>query len=1840
MHGPGPARTRRILVGLVSLAVFLSSGAVEARPAEAKPSKSRAASKEGVKRKPQEIRSLRTRDSKTYLNPDRTLRTVFGHRLHYEAAPGRFEKVDLRFRPAGEGYIADRGDVVMRIDGDAESASLDAANRATGAGIRWLLPRRPTVSGTTASFRDQGLDWEYAHGPDGVKLGITVAKERGRRTYRFRYELLGGADPLEVDARGNLVSGAFRTPRAFAVGANGARRLAGPWRLDGTDAVAFDFDDGDLPKTAYPYVIDPTTTFTLGGSRDDGVVSRWGSEYPPAGPITVETADILRANRTECTGASCASFQSSGYEIALSMMRFDTSSLPDHAVVTDATLHLSFEHLRTLAYAQPHDSDGLDLRMDWYRSWPIDAADYTEAALPGTALSAPVLPAPSDGAYALQDPAAGVSLTGYTGLRAGLSGSGAPVGYNQLGWDSFEYSYSGPPRLEVIYTVPTTTPLLLSADLAENPVLEGDEVGFELAFSAPGQDVRAVICKTNQVSSNGTCPKGAWAAGSPTSSSPAVASFESDASDVGPHAFYAFACNTSGECSVGVPGAFLVSSRAFQTPARVQAATASNFWASPPTRRVDVSWPQPTGPGNLLVLGVSAAWIDGAGTISVPLGWTLARTQTQSGVVTTLYVWEGAPPQASPVSVQTSADAVIGASLAEYRGILAQGSLDAAASESGVGTAAASGTTAQTAQPVELWLGVIAAALFDPEEPTDPLNRTITYQENPTGGFAAATGYPGVHSLYEKVAPAAGEAGVSVTLSRDAGWAGVVQTFRTIPRLIIASFGASPDPFSPDGDDLIDETIFTADIDSDATLVTWKLTVKNSSGEVIREYTGSGEDVTQAWDGADALLRTQPDGTYTARLQAKDNLGNEDSRSATVDIDTTSPPACPPGTRSERLFARTSIAKVFCETDGTLTAEIHAAPIHYQDAEGAWREIDNTLEPATGGGFRNGANSFTATFAATTPTDPLVRLSEGALKIAATPQNAANAVGVVDGSRITYKDVYPGVDLVYTSRAEGVKEELILKQAPTSAVSFAFQMSLDGLTAQTESDGFVSYLDSGGEMRYVTPNAWMTDSATDPTSGEGATSDDVTLSLSGSASAPTLTVTPDLGWLQEAARVYPVMIDPSWAKTPSLDTFVQNDYSSAQYASEDLKAGSYNSGSTKARSLLKFDVSGLTGKHILSATLKLYEYWSSSCTARKLNLYRVNSNWSSSVTWSNQPSTGAFIDDVNVAKGYSSSCPADWISLSATSLVANWASGDWPNYGLKLQADDESDSLSWKRFRSSETSSDPQLSVSYNSYPNVPDTLSPSGGTIAPGPATLKGRFYDRDGGNGYVAFEVRKKSDNSLVASSGNKGPVASNTVVSWTPTLTSGIRYTWRARAYDGTDYSNWTAARDLTIDAAPTTTLDTPTHTARVPTVLPVLKAAATDADAAQGDGPVAYQFQVADNSAFTGATSSGWLPQTANFTVPPGVFEDGKTYYWRAQAKDSFGQAGAFTSARSFDVRVPKLGQGSAWPMWSHGPVSVNQATGNLVLQAPAPSYPTLAGSLSATLSYNSLDTADSGLGAGWRLAAGPDPDGTPARLVDHAASGATPKMDAAELVFGEGWSDFFTRVGTTDTYQAPPESGDQLKRNADGTWTYIQEAGTVYTFGTADPVSGVANLTSAELTEATKGTAKLAYTFAGAPLRIAKIKDEATGLEMTFDWACAGARLCITGPDSVTWRYEGTSGATGPLAVVNNGTRDVVKFSYDTASPSRIVNVQNANDLNPSAASPGYDGAHAITISYESSGVVVAATEGPVSGQSPASAKWSFDYRPGTTTTPTGRAADGYTVLTPPRQQGLSESPRV
>ncbi|WP_370961913.1 DNRLRE domain-containing protein [Amycolatopsis sp. cg9] len=534
------------------------------------------------------------------------------------------------------------------------------------------------------------------------------------------------------------------------------------------------------------------------------------------------------------------------------------------------------------------------------------------------------------------------------------------------------------------------------------------------------------------------------------------------------------------------------------------------------------------------------------------------------------------------------------------------------------------------------------------------------------------------------------------------------------------------------------------------------------------------------------------------------------------------------GSRVEVESLRTETSTTWSNPEGTLTTEAHGAPIRFKDTTGRWRPVDlawrknadGTVAPAghpmgLALGRKNAKAGTAFVAAASDPARQVEWLTPWTL-----PEP------VLDGTKATYADVQPGIDLVMHTRRSGFEYDFVVKRRQATAPSWRIPLHLKGLTAKQQPDGTIDFLDSANKVHSSIPVPLMWDAAVDQRSGEPVNRAKVGTAVETAGNgAATLVITPDPAWFTDAKRTYPITVDPTYASGTaysSFDTWAQTDYTTDQSASPELKLGTYNAGAVKARSFLNFAVAPFKGKQIVSANLFLFETWSYSCTASAF-VVKSSTPATTATRWTSQPTIGAQYGSASWAKGHDGNCPAGRVSVPITGLVQAWSNATYPTGGLTVMAANEADSNSWKRFHSSEGSADPYISYTYNRPPAAPaiPTVTETLGYAAPGGATyyysagrrpwVQTKGTDADGNTVRYEFEYHTSTvvSSTTLKASCTSSAYASGTTAGCRPTaeLPDNTAIVVRARTFDGSlrsGWSGWVLIRvGSAVPAAPTIT-----------------------------------------------------------------------------------------------------------------------------------------------------------------------------------------------------------------------------------------------------------------------------------------------------------------------------------------------------------------------------------------------------------------------------------------------------
>ncbi len=433
------------------------------------------------------------------------------------------------------------------------------------------------------------------------------------------------------------------------------------------------------------------------------------------------------------------------------------------------------------------------------------------------------------------------------------------------------------------------------------------------------------------------------------------------------------------------------------------------------------------------------------------------------------------------------------------------------------------------------------------------------------------------------------------------------------------------------------------------------------------------------------------------------------------------------GSRVEALSERTESTTTWVNPNGSLTTTASWAPVRVKDAAGQWQPVDLSLV-GRGTGVAPRASAAPFTLSGGGAGDLVSADHGGGRGVSWALPGGHLPKPVVSGDTATYAGVAPGVDVRVSSRPSGFEQDFVIADraaADATKGSFTVGLHTKGLTAKAQPDGSIDFVDAKGKSVSRIPAAMAFDASVDPRSGEPAHAP-VTLSVAQqNPGRAELTVSVDRSWLDDPSRVFPVRVDPSYVTVksyPSFDTFVETGWTTDQSSATELKVGTYDGGTTKARSFLSFP-NKWQWSHVESATLSLYETWSYSCSAREVDVHRANGA-STATRWTSQPSIDATVQGrVTIAKGFSSSCSPGWINIGVTSMAQYWSDQGWSVGAIALQAANESDSYGWKKFSSSEGNYWPTMTVTYDRIPNVS-----SAPTLASPPATSwGGTVYTRD---------------------------------------------------------------------------------------------------------------------------------------------------------------------------------------------------------------------------------------------------------------------------------------------------------------------------------------------------------------------------------------------------------------------------------------------------------------------------------------------------------------------------------
>ncbi|MDF9816770.1 hypothetical protein M2266_006001 [Streptomyces sp. SPB162] len=541
------------------------------------------------------------------------------------------------------------------------------------------------------------------------------------------------------------------------------------------------------------------------------------------------------------------------------------------------------------------------------------------------------------------------------------------------------------------------------------------------------------------------------------------------------------------------------------------------------------------------------------------------------------------------------------------------------------------------------------------------------------------------------------------------------------------------------------------------------------------------------------------------------------------------------GKQVEALSERSETSTTWVNANGSLTTEVSAGPIRFED-DGQWRSVDLDLVQNADGSVApkahprglklaggSGATARSLTDAGTAPARDLVTLGAGDQQIALQWKGGLPKP-TLNGTRATYANAVPGANLVVEATRTGFEQFVDIAQRP-AAGGFAYTLPLKtkGLSVKQLADGGLQFTDAKNNKQAVMPAPTMWDAQVDPASGEHTHQAPVAMKVVAHKGSVDLVFTPDSKFLADPATKFPVTVDPSTATLGNVfDTYVQQGVTVDESTDTELDLG--NPGTTNtdgtprtARSFITWNTAPFADALVTSANLSLWNFHSGNnvdCKPYPWEVWDVDKA-STSTRWPAQPVWHTKSATSTETRGNPSctAAPDGWINADVTTLAQTWASLKNATSGMGLRASSETVVAQWKRVNSANAASNPpKLVVTYNYRPRTgtdqqagppffKDTANTwQVNTVTP---TLRDTFADPNNDKVSGTFQIFDNATGTQVGSNITSPFVAAGQPASVTVPaglLTNGKTYKFRTTPYDGTHYNlGWSPYALFTVDTA---------------------------------------------------------------------------------------------------------------------------------------------------------------------------------------------------------------------------------------------------------------------------------------------------------------------------------------------------------------------------------------------------------------------------------------------------------
>ncbi|MDO9395496.1 MAG: PA14 domain-containing protein, partial [Herbiconiux sp.] len=734
------------------------------------------------------------------------------------------------------------------------------------------------------------------------------------------------------------------------------------------------------------------------------------------------------------------------------------------------------------------------------------------------------------------------------------------------------------------------------------------------------------------------------------------------------------------------------------------------------------------------------------------------------------------------------------------------------------------------------------------------------------------------------------------------------------------------------------------------------------------------------------------------------------------------------------LVDRDEFSSSYRTDDGSIATVVSAEPQNVAVGDD-WAPISTAVHTSGPlawlgiGGAEADRHPLHPVFADSAADPSLVTVTRGGHALSFTLRGAADSVidrSAAGDGHLEYPSVFPDADLLYDVTRSGLEENIRLSRAPGSSgrASWTWEIDAGGLEAHENALGEIEFVDAEGSLVFLLPAPTMQDSSAVPGSR---TADGTALrtTLLRKGARWLLVIDADRAWLNDHARVFPVLVDPTTAAAPNDHI---RSYRSDGFSSYDVQLGNSNTANRLWRTVLHYDYEQFFGKQVIGAGVQVTTlYADSSRDAYGAAL--------STATRSGFDSIGADLGGFTIS-GEGGMSQDERLQNQIAKDVRDRYAGRY----FTLNGDESPNTFTYKHV-------DTELVVWWKEYPTPGSMREPadfaSHVSLTPKLA-VQGATWDPTWPILYY-FRVSTSTDPAGdAAAAWDSGWTSSAEVTVPEAKLQPGTAYRWvywvadTTNGHLGASMSIGSGLRTFTTNDVPRTSLSTasPVDRALVTTTTPTLSVATPSGTAGRA---MEYWFRIATGpDAKTGAViSSGWQEETT-WTVPDRFLQDGTSYTWTVLSRDQWSAStvpwvGRFT----VDLRITDPGPA---PVDAVGPVTVNLANGNAGLRFTSPTVSTAGGPLGLSFAYNSLDATGTGLRAEYFDATEPA-----AAVAPFSFGGRTPVMVRDDPAIDFNWAGGSpTAAGAA---AAPLVPADRFLVRWTGTLTL--PAGTFYLAGSGD-----------------------------------------------------------------------------------------------------------------------------------------------------------------------------------------------